>query len=189
MDPTLVQTISKILAPFANLEHTATNAVKSTNAAIVIFDIFLYHIEDINIEDPGVERFINSMLAKAIEGQQKSSRKAVFDEYVNEFNKLLERIREARVLEHEPTTTVDNPRHGSSHCRRELSFCELSVADTEKHVQDKLKLKLTIDQLQKNTSTTHFNSFWNRIRKQVDNTEEFDSSKISRLQRELQRMM
>lgn len=189
MDPKLTQTIYQILTPF----ETVTDPVKNTNAALVIFDLFLYHIEAINIEDPSIERFIDTMLAKAIEGQQKSSRKHVFDEYVNEFSNLLDRIRKAREsesmknkLEHEPTTTVDNPRHGSSHCRRKLPFGR--VAETEKHVQDKLKLKLTIDQLEKNISTYYGTAFWHRIRKQVD-TEEFDSSKISRLQRELQRMV
>lgn len=191
MDPKLTQTISQILTPF----ETVTDPVKNTNAAFVIFDLFLYHIEAINIEDPSIERFIDAMLAKAIEGQQKSIRKHAFGEYVNEFSNLLDRIRKARELEskleHEPTTTVDNPRHGSSHCRRKLPFGR--VAETEKHVQEKeatdesvkLKLKLAIDKLQKNMPT---DGFWQRIRKQVD-TEELGSSKISRLQRELQRML
>lgn len=179
MDPKLTQTIFQILAPLG------TDPVKNTNAAFVIFDLFLYHIEAINIEDPSIERFIDAMLAKAIEGQQKSIRKHAFDEYVNEFSNLLDRIRKARELEsmknkleHEPTTTVD-----------------------EKHVQGKeatdesvkLKLKLAIDKLQKNMpnaygNTAYGSGFWQRIRKQVD-TEELGSSKISRLQRELQRML
>ena len=175
MDPKLTQTISQILTPLG------TDPTKNTNAAFVIFDLFLYHVEAINIEDPSIERlainiedpsierFIDAMLAKAIEGQQKSIRKHAFDKYVNEFSNLLDRIRKAREL--------------------------------EKHVQGKeatdesvkLKLKLAIDKLQKNMPnayghTAYGSGFWQRIRKQVD-TEELGSSKISRLQRELQRML
>jgi hypothetical protein len=95
MDPILIQTISKIVT----MRHEAQNAVKTTNAVLVIFDLFLSNIEDVNIFDPSVEIFVKGMLDKAIEGQQKSERRHFFGEYVVEFNKLLERIREARGLE------------------------------------------------------------------------------------------